>query len=206
MGSIIAIDIALIPKNYDVIFEYNRRVTSEAKSGFLFDASHRPHITLLQDFIRAEHIDALAQEISELTEKVDFLAPAAVKGFGRGGHYLDDLWAPSIELQKTEPLMALHQEVHGRSQRFSQSQQYSSGLFSEPTNDKCQSYVKNFRSGPSLEKFCPHITLAIAPEQTLGDYAAGLQWPAEIEMDSLVLAQMGHYCTVGSAYKEWKHL
>ena len=59
LEAVIAIDIALEPDATmtDRALAANARLKASYAEGFAFDATHRPHITLLQQFVRAEDLE-----------------------------------------------------------------------------------------------------------------------------------------------------
>ena len=64
----IATCVALIPEINDesFLFELNRALAGGSESSFLFDGNHRPHITLMQDFIESSKLSVLEKSLADI--------------------------------------------------------------------------------------------------------------------------------------------
>ena len=189
-----AIDVALLLP--EPVQERSRAVNAALwagrPDGFRFDATHLPHITLAQQFVRRASLPALTERIDPVLHRVQPLALRLV-GVGSSETALHFGVEPTPDLQRLhENLMDALQpleEADGSAEAF-----YSEG---EPAREKDIEWVRQYRIKASYANFVPHITLGIgrAPE---------LLEPFEFTADQVALCHLGRFCTCRVVLREWR--
>ena len=84
MSALLALDVALLlpPDAREQAVRLSQRLTpAAAKAGLRLDADHLPHITLTQQFVRADELDAVLEHVDEA---VRGQAPITVRVTGGG--------------------------------------------------------------------------------------------------------------------------
>src|SRR5687767_15996328 len=102
MSKLVAVDVAILPPP-DITaraIELSAALPAEGSQGLRLDAEHLPHITLTQQFIREDELDAAFERIDEVVAGLRPMRVVATGG-GAGGHRL---W---IEVERTPELCTL---------------------------------------------------------------------------------------------------
>jgi len=70
---LVAVDVLLEPDNVMLAAaeEWNRRLREQLPGGFSLDETHRPHITLLQQYVAEEDLDAAVEALKSLAASKD---------------------------------------------------------------------------------------------------------------------------------------
>ena len=167
-----AIDILLDPdatmmKHSEAV---NARLRSVYPKGFALDATHRPHITLLQRFVRTADLDQVyaAANIVLAGVKANDLKLKAVKYY-----YIPagDLGLSGIVAEPTSELLKLQQELVEAVVPFTVPTGTAGAFFTTPKDPGIQpaliTYVAAFVPESTGAKFNPHVTTGLASEEYL---------------------------------------
>lgn len=176
MTDLTAIDILILPD--DTMIEHakawNARLLKSLPSGFALDTQHTPHITLLQRYVRTDHLDAVCAAVGatldgvpasslEITAvKLAHMKLAALPGTGlagllcQAGQAVLDLQTSLIEAIKP------HTGSGGTAAAYVTSD-------AEPDiNADTLAYVENYVPDHSGKNFMAHVTVG---QGTLDDLA-----------------------------------
>ncbi|MBI4459940.1 MAG: 2'-5' RNA ligase family protein [Acidobacteria bacterium] len=193
----LAVDVAvLLPEPIQqCVRALNAALRLQRKEGFRFDASHLPHVSLVQQFVRRENLSALVQRLDSVLGRKT-TPPLRVIEIGRGdttSHFL---------LQRTPELLRLHETLMDLAASFEELSGTTDAFFSddEPARLSDVEWVLQFRSRSSYKNFSPHITLGIgsfpkAPED--------LRLPLDFVGERIALCQLGRSCTCRTVIREW---
>lgn len=205
---VIAIDVALKPDATMIhrAKAANARLLKADPKGFALDATHNPHITMLQQFVRTADLDKVFAAVGEalagenpatwtLTAFKYYALPMA--GVGVAG----------IVIEPTDDLIRLQQKIIDAVLPFSAKTGTVAAFVSSDAGRDIQpdliDYVKNFVSIGSGKKFNPHVTIGVASD---GYLKAMLAEPFESFAFSPAGAAVFHLGTFGTARKELKAL
>jgi len=205
---VIAIDVALRPDATMVqrAKAANARLLKAYPQGFALDATHNPHITMLQQFVRTEDLDKIFAAVSEalagenptawtLTAFKYYSLPMA--GVGIAG----------IVIEPTNDLLRLQQKIIDAVLPFAARTGTIAAFMSTDDGRDIQSdlidYVKTFVSIGSGKTFNPHVTIGVASET---DLKTMLAEPFESFTFSPAGASVYQLGTFGTARKELKAL
>ena len=206
---VIAIDVALEPDATMVqrARAANARLLKSYPAGFALDATHNPHITMLQQFVRTADLDriyaavergACRRESGQLdADGVQVLLPSD----GR------DRSSPGSLSNRRDDLIRLQQKIIDAVLPFTVKTGTAAAFMSTEDGRDIQpdliDYVKNFIAIGSGKKFNPHVTIGVASEAYL---KAMLAEPFETFTFSPVGAAVYQLGTFGTARKELKAL
>jgi hypothetical protein len=170
--SVTAIDILLNPdatmmKHSDAV---NARLRSVYPKGFALDATHRPHITLLQRFVRTADLD----QVYAAANKVLAGAKASdlqMKAFKYYYLPIGDLGLSGIVAEPTPELIKLQQELVDAVAPFTVPTGTVGAFYTTPKEPGIQpaviAYVAAFVPEGTGTKFNPHVTTGLAPKEYL---------------------------------------
>src|SRR5262245_3457262 len=171
MTDIIAIDILVQPDGNALAraTAENARLRAQAPEGFTLDADHRPHITLLQRYVRTVDLEALfaaveqviqsqnAGQISFHANALRHMPVAALPGAGIAAIVVTPgsgvLGLQEALIAAIKPFTA----TGGTAMSFDTTPQ-------EPTvNDDTLAYVEHYVPDHSGTNFVAHLTVGVAP-------------------------------------------
>jgi phosphoglycolate phosphatase-like HAD superfamily hydrolase len=164
--TLIAIDVLLNPDAATVekAQAANARLRENYPDGFALDASHAPHITLLQQFVHTEDLDKVASAVTEVLH-----TEPSTKWESTATSYYDladkNIGLVGIVIEPTDELRRLQQRIidaiapfaveKGTGEAF--APRPDGGPISQPTVD----YVNNFVGPRTGMNYHPHLTVGI---------------------------------------------
>jgi 2'-5' RNA ligase len=174
----------------------NARLRENYPDGFALDASHAPHITLLQGFVRTVDLEEVAKAVAEVlrTEQSMNWECRAI------GYYAladKDLRLMGIVIEPTDDLRRLQQRIINAVAPFA-AEQGTGEAFAprpdgEPIGQPTVDYVNNFVGPRTGRNYHPHLTVGIGT----GDFVDALKAePFEaftVRAVSVSLYQLGDY-------------
>lgn len=205
--SVIAIDIALEP---DAVMlarakSANQDLLQNYPKGFTLDATHSPHVTILQQFVLKKDLDkiyAIAESLLN-TQKPTTWKLHAVKYY-----YIPDgdVGLAGIVVEPTENLRTLQNTMIQEMSKFAVKGE-ASAFFSHDNGNDIQnsliSYVASFTKIAANEKFNPHVTTGVGTKEYLDRLLAQPFETFTFSPTGISVYQLG---TFGTARKELKSL
>ena len=199
-----AIDIALEPDATMIQHAQaaNTRLLKAFPKGFALDATHHPHITMLQQFVRTADLDKVYSAAKQVLIKED-VADLKLKAFKY--YYIP---APpngiaGIVVEPTEDLIRLQQELLDAVAPFTEKAGTPAAFASTEGGRDIQpgliDYVANFVTVAAGKKFNPHVTIGVAPQTYLDKMFAEPFEAFTFAPVGAVVYQLG---TFGTARKE----
>jgi hypothetical protein len=202
-NAITAIDILLEPDETMVqhATATNERLHKVFPKGFSLDASHRPHITLVQRFVRTEDLDKVYAAVGKIfaANNVTALKLEAFKYYYMPNK---DLGLSGIVIKPTPELLELEQKVIDAVTPFVVKTGTSAAFV---TGDdpvilpELITYVSDFVPKHSGENYHPHVTTGLGPKEYLDKM---LTEPFETFTFSAVGAAVYHLGHFGTAAKQ----
>ncbi len=205
---VVAIDVALEPDATMIRHAgaANARLLSAYPKGFALDATHNPHITLLQQFVRTADLDRIFAAVAAVFagEKPTSWQLKAFKYY-----YIPvpPIGLAGIVVEPTEDLRRLQQKIIDAVVPFTVKTGTAAAFVSTEDGRDIQpfliDYVTDFLSIGSGNKFNPHVTIGVASEAYL---KAMLAEPFESFTFSPAGASVYQLGTFGTARRELKAL
>jgi hypothetical protein len=191
----IAIDIALLlPDSLGRSLTALNRTLRPPPEGFHFDATHLPHLTLVQQFAKQQDLEAVASVVGDVARHEAPLVLATTRI--THGHVSSTL---GVEL--TDQLAALHRRLIERLEPFrdgaDEDDQYDAFWTDgdEPRPADIE-WVATFREQSALQRFYPHITIG------MGVLATPMN-PTSFVVTRLAMCQLGRFCTCRRVLRGW---
>src|SRR6266478_9735022 len=205
---ITAIDILLEPDA--TMIEHatatNDRLRKVFPKGFALDATHRPHITLVQRFVRTEDLDKVYAAVGKVfaTANVTGLKLEAFKYY-----YMPDkdLGLSGIVVKPTPALLKLEQEVIDAVTPFTAETGTSAAFVTTPEDPEVLpmliTYVSEFVPKSSGEHYHPHVTTGLAPRTYLDEMLKEPFTAFTFSPVGAAVYHLGHFGTAAKKLKEW---
>jgi hypothetical protein len=184
----------------------NARLLKVYPKGFALDATHTPHITLLQCFVRTADLDKVyaAEEKVFAAAKVNAMKLDAFKFY----------YAPTgatgvagICAKPTAEILKLQADVIAAAKPFMVETgpigAFTAGHGDPATDAAIIQYVSTFVPKMSGENFNPHVSTGVAPREYLDKMLAEPFEPFTFSPAGAAVYQLGPFGTAAKKLKEW---
>jgi phosphoserine phosphatase len=174
--------------------------------GFALDATHRPHITMIQRFVRTADLDKVYAAVGKV------IASANVTGMKLEAfkyYYVPtgDTGVSGIVAKPTPALLKLQKDVIAAVAPFMVQTGDSSAFFTTPDDPNIDpaliDYVSTFIPKRSGEHFNPHVSTGVAPRTYLDKLIAEPFEPFTFSPAGAAVYQLGQFGTAAKKLKEW---
>ena len=183
----------------------NARLLKVFPKGFALDATHRPHITVVQRYVRTADLDKVYAAAGKV------LAAANVNGMKLEAfkyYYIPskDIGLAGIVAKPTPELLKLQQDVIAAVTPFTVETGDSSAFVTTPEDPVIDpfliKYVPTFVPKASGEHFNPHVTTGVAPKTYLDKMLAEPFEPFTFSPAGAAVYQLGQFGTAAKKLKE----
>jgi hypothetical protein len=207
-GGITAIDILLEPdatmlKHAEA---NNARLLSVFPKGFALDATHRPHITLIQRFVRTADLDKVYAAAGRVlaSAHVNSMNLEAYKYYYAAA---GPIGVAGICAKPTPELLKLQADIIGAVAPFT-VETGPIGAFTAPHDDPATDaaiiqYVSTFVPKMSGGNFNPHVSTGVAPQEYLDKMLAEPFEPFTFSPAGAAVYQLGPFGTAAKKLTEW---
>ena len=207
-NAVTAIDIALEPDA--TMMQHaktaNARLLKAFPKGFALDATHQPHITMLQQFVRTADLDKVYAAANKVLESEK---PTTWKLRAFKYYYIPSppVGLAGIVVEPTEDLLRLQQKLIDAVAPYTEKSGTAAAFISTEDGHDIQEflldYVANFVTIAAGKKFNPHVTIGVGTEAYLNEMLAE---PFDAFTFSPVGASVYQLGSFGTARKELKAL
>ncbi len=203
-----AIDILLVPDA--TMLQHcqtnNARLLAVFPKGFALDAAHRPHITMLQCFVRTADLDkvyAVAHKVLA-TANVNAMKLEAFKYYYAPG---GTIGVAGICAKPTPEILKLQADIIAAMKPFT-VETGTIGAFTAPHDNPAMDammidYVSTFVPKMSGENFNPHISTGVAPKEYLDQMLAEPFASFTFSPAGAAVYQLGPFGSAAKKLKEW---
>jgi hypothetical protein len=192
MEPLIAVDVAILPPPLvtDAAVQLSAALPESESKGLRLDARHLPHITLTQQFVRAEDVVVITEAIGQLLTRRTALQLSIV-GPGRGS---SSVW---MRVGPAPALLDLHRDLMHALEPFERTGGTSSSFVDGNARLEDVRWVSSFRATSSFNRYEPHITLG---------HATGLPpvTPLDFTADTVALCRLGRFCSCRDVLMSWR--
>jgi hypothetical protein len=183
----------------------NARLLKVYPKGFALDATHRPHITMIQCFVRTADLD----KVYAAEEKV-FAAANAMKLDAFKFYYIPAggaLGVAGICAKPTPEILKLQADIIAAAKPF-MLETGPVSAFTEPMDDPASNaafiqYVSTFEQKAAGEHFNPHVSTGVAPREYLDKMLTEPFAPFTFSPAGAAVYQLGPFGTAAKKLKEW---
>ena len=207
-ASVTAIDILLKPDA--TMLQHatatNERLRKVFPKGFALDASHRPHVTLVQRFVLTENLEKVYAAVDKV------FAGANVTGLKLEAfkyYYIPDkdLGLSGIVIKPTPELLKLEQQVIDAVTPFAVKTGTSAAFVTTPEDPEILpaliTYVTEFVPKHSGKNYEAHVTTGLAPREYLDKMLAEPFEPFTFSPAGAAVYHLGQFGTAAKELKEF---
>ena len=185
----------------------NQRLLVAYPKGFTLDAAHRPHITLIQRFVRTADLD----QVYAAVEKVFAFANVNAMKLEAYKYYYASVGADGVAgicAKPTPELLTLQGDLITAVAPFTVETGPVSA-FTAPMDDAASNaafiqYVSTFVPKMAGEQFNPHVSIGVAPKGYLDKMLAEPFAPFTFSPAGAAVYQLGPYGTAAKKLKDWE--
>jgi hypothetical protein len=207
-GTVTAIDILLEPdatmlRHAEAVNASHLKIFPQ---GFALDAAHRPHVTMIQRFVRTADLDKVYAAAGQV------LARANVTGMKLEA--FKDYYVPSSDLglsgivaRPTPELLKLQEDLIAAVAPFTVTSA-TSAAFVTTSDDRVIDpflidYVSTFVPKNTAERFSPHVSTGLAPRTYLDKLLAEPFEPFTFSPAGAAVYQLGQFGTAAKKLREF---
>lgn len=204
-----AIDVALEPDA--AMLQHaeaaNARLREVFPKGYALDATHRPHITMLQRYVRTEDLDKVYAAVADVLagEKP---AGWTLKAFKFDYVVWDRLGLTVMLVEPTDQLIQFQQKLIDAVAPFTVATGTAAAFFTTPEepgiNQPTVDYVARYVPDSSGKNFTPHVTIGVAPPDYVKTLVAEPFNAFTFSPEALSVYQLGNFGTARMKLKEWE--
>ena len=207
-NAVTAIDILLKPDATMVQHAeaVNTRLRSVFPKGFALDASHHPHISMFQCFVRTSDLDKVYTAAAKVFASGNVTA-LKLKAFKY--YYLPDkeLGLSGIVVEPTPELINLQQDLIDAVAPFTVKTATSAAFVTTPEDPVISPllihYIEVFPIEHAGKHFMPHVTTGLAPRNYLDKMLAERFEAFTFSPAGAAVYHLGHYGTAAKQLKEF---
>lgn len=208
VNAVTAIDILLEPDATMVqkATATNDRLRKVYPAGFALDASHRPHITLVQRFVNTKDLDKVYAAVGKVfaNNKVTGLKLEAYKYY-----YMPNksLGLSGIVIKTTPELLALEQKVIDAVTPYTVKTGTSAAFITGDVPEvlpELITYVSDFVPKASGVNYHPHVTTGLAPQTYLDKMLKEPFATFTFSPAGAAVYHLGHYGTAAKQLHQFK--
>jgi hypothetical protein len=204
-----AIDIALEPDATMIQHAEaaNARLRKVFPKGYALDATHRPHITMLQRYVRTADLDKVYAAVGDVLAEEK---PAAwtLKAFKYDYVVWDGAGLTVILIERTDDLIKFQQKLIDAVAPFTVETGTAAAFFTTPAepdiNQPTIDYVEHYVPDSSGAKFEPHVTVGVAPPDYLKTMVAEPFDAFTFAPAAMSVYQLGDFGTARKKLETWE--
>ena len=174
--------------------------------GFALDAAHRPHVTMIQRFVRTADLDKVYDAAGKVFARAN-VAGMKLEAFKYYYIPIRDLGVSGIVAKPTPELLKLQADLIAAVDPFTVPSG-NSGAFVTTPDDRVidpllVEYVSTFVPNASGEHFNPHVSTGLAPRTYLDKLLAEPFEPFAFSPAGAAVYQLGQFGTAAKKLKEF---
>lgn len=197
---LVAIDVLLEPdqRMNEAAQAWNTRLREQAPEGFKLDATHRPHITLLQQYVAESDIGQVVTVVKALAASSDVSA-MTLTATGLYHIALGTIGVQGLTIAPSPELRALQAKVIAALAPYRRSGGGETAFVPDPTGTPFDpflfAYVGSFVEKQAGDHFNPHVTTGIGPLPWLAAREKEPFTPFAFGVDGLAVYRLGNFGT-----------
>jgi hypothetical protein len=207
-NNILAINIALNPDAAMIqqADAANAQLLKVYPQGFALGASHKPHITLLQRYVRAKNLSQIYAALDKVLAS-EKLASWKLKAT----HYDFTPWNPvyllSISVEPNDKLINLQQKLINAIAPFTEKSGTASAFVTTPEepaiDNMTVNYVTTFVPERTGTNFNPHVTIGLTKQADITGFITEPLRSFTFSPVAVSVYQIGHFGTARKQLKAW---
>ena len=192
VSKLLALDVAILPPA-DVgqrAMQLSAALPADESQGLRLDEEQLPHITLTQQFVRVDELDAICERVDETLRG----QPPLTLHVTGGGKSASSVW---MAVECTAAISQLHERLMETLRGFERPGGGPAAFFEGGARAGDVVWVTGYRRTSSLRAYTPHITLGHASEPPRID-------PCTFEATTVAACHLGGFCTCRRLLRSWE--
>lgn len=191
MSKLLALDVAILlpPDAGGRAIQSSATLPDSESQGLRLDAERLPHITLTQQFVRIDELDAIFERVDGALRGQPPVT-IRVTGGGKGG---SSVW---MAVERTPALSRLHERLMQALRAFERPGGEPTAFFEGDARAGDVTWVTGYRFSSSLRAYTPHITLGHAGEPPRVE-------PFAFEATTVAACHLGRFCSCRRVLRSW---
>jgi hypothetical protein len=174
--------------------------------GFALDAAHRPHVTMIQRFVRTPDLDKVYAAVGKVFASAG-VAGMKLEAFKFYYAPANDLGVPGISARPTPELLKLQENLIAAVAPFTVPSGASAAFVTTPDDRVIDpaliEYVSGFVPNYSGDRFNPHVSVGVAPRSYLDKMLAEPFEAFTFSPGGAAVYQLGQFGTAAKKLKEY---
>lgn len=202
-SSLVAIDVLIEPDAtmLTAAQEWNAHLREQTPDGFELDATHNPHITLLQAFVAADELDAVLAAVGGATAGLD-IPGLRMKAIGLYHFPTGELGLQGIVIDPSPELLTVQAAMIAAVAPFQRTGGAQQAFVPDPTgtpfDPAMYQYVETFIPTRSGLNYNPHVTTGLAPLAWVEAREAEPFEPFDFGAKGIAVYQLGNFGTAAA--------
>jgi len=184
----------------------NSRLLAVFPKGFALDATHRPHITMIQRYVRTADLDQVYAAAGQVLSRAN-VTGLKLEAFKYYYIPSKDIGLAGIVAKPTPELLKLQADLIAAVAPFTVESGTSAAFVTTPEDPVIDQflieYVSSFVPKSSGEHFNPHVTTGVALREYLDKMLAEPFEPFTFSPAGAAVYQIGQFGTAAKKLKEW---
>jgi 2'-5' RNA ligase len=191
MSALLALDVALLlpPDARAHAIRLSESLPSAESHGLRLGPEHLPHITLTQQFVRVDEVEAVLEHIDE-TLRGHPPVTVHVSGGGKSG---SSVW---MAVDRTAEIAALHERLMESLRGLERPGGTAGAFFEGDARVGDIAWVASYRLKSSLGSYNPHVTLGHAAEPPAVT-------PFDFQAAAVAACHLGRFCSCRKVLRCW---
>ncbi len=211
MIALTAIDVLLKPDETTLerAKAANAMLRSNLSSGFPLDETHQPHVSVLQRYVRSDHLERVFTAVEDVIAARDVatLRLHAVNLINTEFGTPQGTTVASIGIKPTPALLALQEALVEAVTPFTESggtaAAYVTTVDEPEINAATIAYVEEFVPAHSAEHYAPHITVGVGERDFVKGLAASPFDDFEFSPSAVAVYHLGNLGAARRVLKSW---
>jgi 2'-5' RNA ligase len=196
---LVAIDVLLEPdaEMVETARAVNEKLRRAYPAGYSLDASHAPHVTLLQRYVRESDLKAISAVVAKTLER-EPLQNLRLRTQGYFSAPWGDAQVLVLIVERTPELERLQAAIAEALAPYAVSGGGPAAFARDASGEmdaETVAYVEAFVPKSSGAKFQPHITVGVGPEAAMKSVKAAPFQPQAFSPKALAIFQLGRFGT-----------
>jgi hypothetical protein len=208
-NSLTAIDVLLLPDQTMVKHAQaaNARLRKNYPQGFALDATHHPHITLLQRYVRTKDLDAVYAAVQKVLNREH---PAGWELEATGYYFLNfnNMGLAGIIIEPTPKLLRLQQAIIEAVTPYTEPKGTAAAYVTTPEhpdiNAPTLQYVNTFIPERIGKNYNPHVTIGVGQLDFVQKMKAAPFEHFHFKVAGAAIFHLGNYGTAQKRLWVWK--
>jgi hypothetical protein len=207
-ASVTAIDIALEPDATMLqhATAFNARLRQDFPKGYALDATHRPHVTMLQRYVRTADLDKVYAAVETIATTMS-AAAWKLRAFQLGNGVWNGLGLTVIVVKPTQEMLKVQQHLIDAVAPYTVATGTAAAFATSPAepdiNSSTIDYVASFVPKSSGKNYIPHVTVGVASVAFVKKLEAERFAAFTFSPVAVSVYQLGNYGTARRQLKIW---